>query len=466
MTPTEFVNLYNGKAIDWDGAYGVQCVDGFKVFCQWAGIPVKATTNGWANGYWIYRDQLEFYKWFDYITDTSQLRDGDWCIWDKGSSCPSSHIAMYYNGQYFGERQGGDNGFRLVYLQSDIMGALRWKGWSMLVGGYQETTYNGQRILVYKQTDEKIGMLSAGSNGYTVLPIEQIDDNHVNYCKINASYFQMQKDADDPYGTVYGVVESQNYSQEPRQNKFYVYGVRNDGSVIVCMDTDWWLSRNDVKFAVSPAVIMLLNGEEVEMLSPAIGYDKITNENTQSLLMRMGDGTYALACVVGKLNLYDTREWAKSIGAVDMIALDGGGSTQMHSTNGLYSTGRSIPNVIRLYKDKVEIPPDADTADSGAIPGQMDNLPPSGELKPEEPDIVIVDDPDDDYLFKMSDKMYDTLKFIVHIIPLLTILYISLAKTWDLPMSEQIVATIQAVMVFINAVLDKATIGYNANKEK
>ena len=140
-----------------------------------------------------------------------------------------------------------------------------------------------------------------------------------------------------------------------------------------------------------------------------------------------------------------------------MIALDSGGSTQMHSTGGLYSTGRAIPNVITLYKNKVEIPSEDDVISYDPIPAE-----PSKPEKPQEE----VEVPEDDYLFKMSDKMYDTLKFIVHIIPLVTILYISLAHTWNFPMSEQIVATIQAIMVFINSVLDKATIGYNASKEK
>nr|MCR5372698.1 hypothetical protein [Solobacterium sp.] len=64
MKPSEFVSKYIGQRIDYDAAYDVQCVDGFKVFCKWAGIPVKATPNNWANGYWIYKDQLGYSQWF------------------------------------------------------------------------------------------------------------------------------------------------------------------------------------------------------------------------------------------------------------------------------------------------------------------------------------------------------------------------------------------------------------------
>lgn len=448
MTPKQFVDQYTGRVIDYDGAYGVQCVDGFKVFCEWAGIPVKATINGWANGYWIYKNELEFYKWFDYIEDVSQVKNGDWCIWDKGSSCNLSHIAMFYNGQYFGERQGGDNGFRLVSLKNDIMGALRWKGFTMLelTNGYQEIEYNGQKILAYKQYGaQDIGMVSAGTNGDTVKPIELIDDEHTHFCKINASYFQMSKTASDPYGTVYGVVESFNYSQEPKQGKFYVYYVLNNGTSSVCMDSEFWLTKADVKFAVSPAVVMIYHGTDTEMLSPAIPRSKITTANNQSLLIRLEDGAFVLAIVTGKLNLYDCRAWAKSIGAVDMIALDGGGSSQMHWGGGLYSTGRAIPNVITLYENG--------TAEPSTEPDD-----PAEE--PETPDIVIDDDSDDGYLFEMSDKTYDALSFVAHMIPLFVVLYVALANTWGIPYTDKIVATISAIGVFLNSVLKQSTIGY------
>jgi len=457
--------------------YSKRCVDGFKVFCQWAGIPVKATTNGWANGYWLYRNELEFYKWFDYITDVSQIRDGDWCIWDKGSSCPSSHIAMAFDSKYFGERQGGDRGFRLVPLKNDIMGALRWKGFTMLSlnNGYQEVTYNGQQILVYKQYGgQQIGMLSAGTDGKTVRPIEQIDDYHVHFCKINASYFQMSQTAADPYGTVYGVVESFNYSQEPKQGKFYVYFETKNGTTEVDIDYEFWLNRNDVQFAVSPAAVMLYKGQDVEMLSPAIQKSKITTANNQTLLLRLDDGTYVFAVVIGKLNLYDCRAWAKSVGACDMIALDGGGSSQMHWAGGLYSTGRAIPNVLTFYKDKVFNDSPVPEPVSEPVPKPVEDEKPKDEEvimepveEPVEEPVIIVDEPEDgkQYLFKMSDKTYDLLQFIYNLIPLVLVLYVALAKAWGIPYTDNVVATISAIGVFLNSVLKQSSIGYERSKK-
>lgn len=139
-TPQDFYNQYNGKRIDYDGSYGVQCVDGFKVFCKWAGVPVVATGNGWASGFWLNRYKLGLDKYFYFITDRSQVRQGDWCVWNKGSSCDSSHIAMFWSwygklkATFFGQRQGGNREFRLTRLETDFMGALRWKGFTSASG--------------------------------------------------------------------------------------------------------------------------------------------------------------------------------------------------------------------------------------------------------------------------------------------------------------------------------------------
>lgn len=129
-TPLEFFNKYNGKVIDYDGAYGAQCVDGFKVFCKWADIPVKATPNGWADGYWIYRVKMGYADWFDFITDPKEFRTGDWIFWKrKSKSHPNSHVAMFYHDKEFGENQGGNRGFRLKNTDfSDAAGAFRWHG--------------------------------------------------------------------------------------------------------------------------------------------------------------------------------------------------------------------------------------------------------------------------------------------------------------------------------------------------
>ena len=150
----EFYDKYNGRAIDDDGAYGVQCVDGFRVFCREFGVPVKPTPNNWADGYWYSRDALGYGQYFDYITDPKQFKDGDVVIWAKGSrSHPSSHIAFWYQGKEFGQNQGGNRGFLLKSTDfSDALGALRLKAWNEPYTGWKKQ--NGRWY--YLRRDERL----------------------------------------------------------------------------------------------------------------------------------------------------------------------------------------------------------------------------------------------------------------------------------------------------------------------
>jgi len=129
-TAQAFINQYNGTVVDYDGVYGAQCVDAFKIFCAWIGAPVKATKTGWADGYWTYR--MEYAQHVQFITDIKKLKAGDWLFWKTGSSCPLSHVGMYVSdagngyGNIFSENQGGNGGFRTVKLKLDILGAFRF----------------------------------------------------------------------------------------------------------------------------------------------------------------------------------------------------------------------------------------------------------------------------------------------------------------------------------------------------
>ena len=137
-TAKEFYEKYNNKSYDDDGAYGIQCVDGFRIFCREFGVPVKPTPNNYADGYWYSRDALGYSSYFEYVTGYSNFKNGDIVIWAKGSkSHPSSHIAMYYNGKEFGENQGGDRSFCLKDTNfKDAIGALRLKIWTQKKSGW------------------------------------------------------------------------------------------------------------------------------------------------------------------------------------------------------------------------------------------------------------------------------------------------------------------------------------------
>lgn len=140
-TPQTFYAEYVGRVIDDDGAYGAQCVDGFRVGCKYLGIPAVITPSNYADGYWTCKNmngtinastKAWVDKWFIRISDWRNFQNGDWVIWAKGSkSHPSSHIAMWYLGKEFGENQGGNRGFCLKSTDfTDALGALRPKVWA------------------------------------------------------------------------------------------------------------------------------------------------------------------------------------------------------------------------------------------------------------------------------------------------------------------------------------------------
>ena len=476
-TPQTFYEKYNGIAVDYDHAYDVQCVDGVKVGCEYLGIPVKATPNNWANGYWIYKDQLGYAQYFDYITDVKDLKPGDWCIWDKGSSCALSHIAMYWKGvngthaQFFGERQDGKLYFCLANIKLDIMGALRPKAWSdvSLKINYRdfiETTYLGQKILVYGQaTDDKVTLISAKTNGKVngndVQLIGEIDDSeHIYDAKLNANYFIMSN------GVALGVRCGVNEWSVPRQNAFYYYALMKDGQSQVGMDRDFWYTNEQVQFACSPAIITLYHGSQVFYESPASSGTK-TYANTQSMLIRTNK-LFAFAIVVGKLTVAQCTEWAKGIeGIQDLCFMDSGGSACMQvGYNVYYSTNehRKISNALAFYRNKTEdIQEPVTEPVTDPIEEPVEQKPTQDE-KPSQNTNNEVTEPiqtgNDDYLFKMSNRAYDFLKFLTHIIPILLTFYVAISKIWNLPMAESIIATVTAFDSMLITIMNMSTIGY------
>lgn len=70
-------------------------------------------------------------------------------------------------------------------------------------------------------------------------------------------------------------------------------------------------------------------------------------------------------------------------------------------------------------------------------------------------------------LFKMSDKVYDILKWIALIlIPAIGTLYFALAGIWEFPYAEAIVGTLTAVDTFLGAILGISTSMYKKNQNE
>lgn len=365
-TPQQFVDAYKFKAIDYDKAYGVQCVDGFKAFCQWAGVPVQATPNNWADGYWIYRHQLNFSQWFEFITDHSQVQKGDWCIWMQGSSCALSHIAMYWEGDtYFGERQNGNLFFCFAEIKNDWAGALRWKGFDMIGSwGKRIDLFAGVEIIVCGCPDGDQLTFMAASEPKTIQNVDTLGT--VYDMKLNANFFDNETSS-STYGEPYGVRCGINTWEVPRQGQFIYYALKKDGSTEVGNDTDFWYTREDIVCAGSPAMVLMHDGVDTEYISPICSFRR-NYACAQSMLIRTSS-RFVFAISKGKLTPDQCKAWAKSIGALDLVFNDAGGSTCLQYGYDVYTgTGenRKIPNVWAFCHDADEspiiLPTDLDTA--------------------------------------------------------------------------------------------------------
>lgn len=70
-------------------------------------------------------------------------------------------------------------------------------------------------------------------------------------------------------------------------------------------------------------------------------------------------------------------------------------------------------------------------------------------------------------MFRMSDAVYDALKFIAQILlPAVGTFYFALAQIWNLPLAEQIVGTITAVDALLGALLGISTMQYQKDTDE
>ena len=68
---------------------------------------------------------------------------------------------------------------------------------------------------------------------------------------------------------------------------------------------------------------------------------------------------------------------------------------------------------------------------------------------------------------KMSNKVYDILKYIAQIvIPAVATLYFALAKIWGFPYATEITGTLAAIDAFMGALLQISTNKYNKEVEE
>lgn len=131
-SPAAFVNAMNGRG--FNEGYGLQCVAGFKQFMFSLSGRVVATRTGGASGYANQVSEIQALG-FTWHSGQAGMKDGDWAIFGGGQY---GHVAMYYQGKFFGQNQGSGNiyvgnAFNLMDLggyRNSIIGYYRPKIWA------------------------------------------------------------------------------------------------------------------------------------------------------------------------------------------------------------------------------------------------------------------------------------------------------------------------------------------------
>jgi len=136
MTLDQFVKKYEGKGVDWDGHYGIQCVDLFRQYVNDVlGTPQPKGVIGAKDFWYNYSKDINLSNHFTKHVNTLNAvpQEGDVIIWNSWSTNRYGHIAIYLSGNVwnlttFDQNWGYPRTCKKVkhnYLRPKILGWLR-----------------------------------------------------------------------------------------------------------------------------------------------------------------------------------------------------------------------------------------------------------------------------------------------------------------------------------------------------
>lgn len=141
MKLTEFIAKYNGKGIDYDNAYGTQCVDLFNQYLvDVFGItqPIQLFPVASAFQLWEKASKTDL---FEKIPNDPYAipRPGDIIVWKKTPNLPHGHVAIFVSGDVM-KFESFDQNWPLgsvcgivKHNYNDVVGWLRYKGPTSIV---------------------------------------------------------------------------------------------------------------------------------------------------------------------------------------------------------------------------------------------------------------------------------------------------------------------------------------------
>ena len=138
MTLEEFVKKYKGQKVDYDHAYGAQCVDLFRQYAkEGLGIPEhtgSCATSGGAKDLFLDYDKMPIEKKYFTRSKGKSYIPGDVLIWDKTDKNQYGHVAIFLaylgNGLLVFEQNGITQAGTEIQVRTrdNMLGYLRYKG--------------------------------------------------------------------------------------------------------------------------------------------------------------------------------------------------------------------------------------------------------------------------------------------------------------------------------------------------
>lgn len=135
MTLKEFTQKYNGKKVDYDKAYGAQCVDIFRQYCKEVlNIEYTGGVNG-AKDLWLdYFKMPKEQKYFMLVKDKdgTKYKEGDVLVWGATKTNQYGHVAILLaemSGDLIVFEQNGfkqDGAKIILRTKENLLGALRF----------------------------------------------------------------------------------------------------------------------------------------------------------------------------------------------------------------------------------------------------------------------------------------------------------------------------------------------------
>ena len=135
MTFAEFVKKYNGQKVDFDGAYGAQCVDLFRQYCKDVlGIGHTGAVEGAKDLFLNYEKLPEEKKHFFQVKERlgTYYKAGDVLVWNATKTNRYGHVALLLcemSGDFVVFEQNGvkqDGAKITLRTKENLLGALRF----------------------------------------------------------------------------------------------------------------------------------------------------------------------------------------------------------------------------------------------------------------------------------------------------------------------------------------------------